>query len=67
MTETVILAGGRTPIGRLLGSLRDVTATQLGGIAIREAIARSGLGAADVDAVVLGNVVQEGVGPNPAR
>jgi acetyl-CoA C-acetyltransferase len=63
----VIIAGARTPIGRLLGSLSSLSATDLGGIAIREALIRANVAASDVDAVVMGNVVQAGVGPNPAR
>ena len=67
MTTSVIIAGARTPIGRLLGSLSGLNATALGGIAIREALTRAGVAATDVDAVIMGNVVQAGVGPNPAR
>jgi acetyl-CoA C-acetyltransferase len=67
VTSSVIIAGARTPIGRLLGSLSGLSATNLGAIAIREALVRSAVPAADVDAVIMGNVVQAGVGPNPAR
>ncbi len=67
MTTSVIIAGARTPIGRLLGSLSGMSASDLGGIAIREALSRSGVAPSDVDAVIMGNVVQAGVGPNPAR
>ena len=67
MTTSVIIAGARTPIGRLLGSLSGLSASDLGGIAIREALSRAGVAASDVDAVIMGNVVQAGVGPNPAR
>jgi len=67
MTSSVIIAGARTPIGRLLGSLSALSATNLGAIAIREALTRSDVPATDVDAVIMGNVVQAGVGPNPAR
>ncbi len=67
MTTSVIIAGARTPIGRLLGSRSGLNATALGGIAIREALTRAGVAATDVDAVIMGNVVQAGVGPNPAR
>jgi acetyl-CoA acetyltransferase family protein len=67
VTSSVIIAGARTPIGRLLGSLSGLSATNLGAIAIREALARSAIPATDVDAVIMGNVVQAGVGPNPAR
>lgn len=61
------MAGARTPIGRLLGSLSGLSASDLGGIAIREALSRAGVAPSDVDAVIMGNVVQAGVGPNPAR
>jgi acetyl-CoA C-acetyltransferase len=67
VTTSVIIAGARTPIGRLLGSLSGLSASDLGGIAIREALSRAGVAPADVDAVIMGNVVQAGVGPNPAR
>ncbi len=67
MTTSVIIAGARTPIGRLLGSLAGLSASNLGGIAIREALSRAGVAPSDVDAVIMGNVVQAGVGPNPAR
>ncbi len=67
MTTSVIIAGARTPIGRLLGSLSGLSASDLGGIAIREALSRAGVDPTDVDAVIMGNVVQAGVGPNPAR
>jgi acetyl-CoA C-acetyltransferase len=67
VTTSVIIAGARTPIGRLLGSLSGLSASDLGGIAIREALSRAGVAPSDVDAVIMGNVVQAGVGPNPAR
>lgn len=67
MPGSVIIAGARTPIGKLLGSLSEFTAPALGGVAIKAAIERAGISAQQVDAVILGNVVQAGVGPNPAR
>jgi acetyl-CoA C-acetyltransferase len=67
MIKSVIVAGARTPIGTLLGGLADLSGTDLGGLAIAEALARSGVPAGEVDAVVMGNVVQAGGGPNPAR
>jgi acetyl-CoA C-acetyltransferase len=60
VTSSVIIAGARTPIGRLLGSLSGLSATSLGANAIREALARSERSASDVDAVILGNVIQAG-------
>ncbi|HYZ54738.1 MAG TPA: acetyl-CoA C-acyltransferase [Streptosporangiaceae bacterium] len=67
MTQPVLVAGARTPIGKLLGSLSGLAAPALGGTAIRAALDRAGLAADQVDAVIMGNVVQAGVGPNPAR
>lgn len=65
--STVIVAGRRTPIGRLLGGLATCSAPTLGGIAIAGALDDAGVQAGAVDAVLMGNVVQAGVGPNPAR
>src|SRR5712691_1037235 len=67
MSQPVIVAGARTPIGKLLGALSSLPAPELGGIAIRAALSRAGLRGEQVDAVIFGNVVQAGVGPNPAR
>ncbi|OUS88627.1 acetyl-CoA C-acyltransferase [Rhodococcus sp. NCIMB 12038] len=67
MTQTVLVAGARTPIGKLAGALALLSATELGAHAIRGALARAGVGTSAVDAVIMGNVVQAGVGPNPAR
>ncbi|HTT54244.1 MAG TPA: acetyl-CoA C-acetyltransferase [Streptosporangiaceae bacterium] len=67
MREAVITGGARTAIGRLLGSLRDFPAAQLGGIVIREALQRSGISGDQADYVVMGQVLQAGAGQNPAR
>jgi acetyl-CoA C-acetyltransferase len=67
MTQPVLVAGARTPIGRLLGSLSSQSATALGAVAIRAALDRAGITGEQVDEVIMGNVVQAGVGPNPAR
>jgi acetyl-CoA C-acetyltransferase len=67
MPQPVIAAGARTPIGKLLGALSSLSAPELGGIAIRAALDRAGVSPEQVDAVIFGNVVQAGVGPNPAR
>jgi acetyl-CoA acyltransferase len=67
MTTCVVLDGARTPIGKLLGVFSTLSAVDLGGIAIKAAVERSGVTADQIDAVVFGNVVQAGVGPNPAR
>lgn len=65
--EVVIVSAVRTAIGSFLGSLKDVSATELGGIVIKEALSRSGIKAEDVDEVIMGNVLQSGLGQNPAR
>ncbi len=67
MPQPVIVAGARTPIGKLLGALAPLTAPQLAGAAITAALDRAGITGDQVDAVIFGNVVQAGVGPNPAR
>ena len=67
MTEVVIVGAARTPIGAFLGGLAPLTAPQLGAIAIRAALERSGVGADQIDEVFMGNVVQAGVGQAPAR
>ena len=63
----VIVAAARTPIGKFLGSLSTLTAPQLGAAAIKAAMERAGIPASDVDEVIMGNVVQGGVGQAPAR
>jgi acetyl-CoA C-acetyltransferase len=67
MSQPVILSAVRTAIGKFLGALAPVSAPQLGAIVVREAISRAGLDPAQVDEVILGNVVQAGLGQNPAR
>ena len=66
-TTPVIVSAVRTPIGRYLGALSALAAPELGAIAIREAVKRSGVAAEDVAEVIMGNVVQGGVGQAPAR
>ncbi len=67
-TETsVIVSGARTPMGRLLGSLKDFSAAQLGGVAIAGALERGGVSADAVEYVIMGHVVQAGAGQNTAR
>ncbi|MEU3341538.1 acetyl-CoA C-acyltransferase [Streptomyces sp. NPDC002144] len=67
MPGSVIVAGARTPIGKLMGALSTVCAADLGAHAIRAALAAVQLEPAAVEAVVMGHVVQAGAGPNPAR
>src|SRR5580693_4736954 len=65
--DVVILSGCRTPVGKFQGSLSDFSATQLGAIAVREAVKRAGVDSAQVDECIMGNVVAAGLGQNPAR
>ncbi|QNI32458.1 acetyl-CoA C-acetyltransferase [Alloacidobacterium dinghuense] len=67
MEEIVIVSGVRTPVGKFQGSLSDLSAMQLGAIAVREAVRRSGIDPATVDECIMGNVVSAGLGQNPAR
>ncbi|HEX7025154.1 MAG TPA: acetyl-CoA C-acetyltransferase [Gemmatimonadales bacterium] len=66
-TTPVILSACRTPIGKYLGGLSSFTAPQLGALVIREAVARSGVGAADIDDVIMGHVLQGGAGQASGR
>ncbi|HEX2078857.1 MAG TPA: acetyl-CoA C-acetyltransferase [Longimicrobium sp.] len=66
-TTPVIVSAVRTPIGKFLGALSPLSAPDLGAIAIREAVSRAGIDAEDVAEVIMGNVVQGGVGQAPAR
>ncbi|HEX3435584.1 MAG TPA: acetyl-CoA C-acetyltransferase [Pseudacidobacterium sp.] len=67
MEDVVIVSGVRTPVGKFQGSLSDITATQLGAIAVREAVMRAKLDPAQIDECIMGNVVSAGLGQNPAR
>jgi acetyl-CoA C-acetyltransferase len=67
MSDAFILSAVRTPIGKYLGAFADVPAPQLGAAAIAEALRRAGVPADRVDEVIMGNVLQAGVGQNPAR
>jgi acetyl-CoA C-acetyltransferase len=67
VTKSVILGGARTPFGRLSGSLASKTSVELGGVAIGAAIDRSGVARDDVQHVIMGQVLQGGVGQIPAR
>jgi acetyl-CoA C-acetyltransferase len=66
-TTPVILSACRTPIGRFLGGLAPLAAPKLGALVIKEAVRRSGVEAGAVDEVIMGNVLQGGVGQAPAR
>ncbi len=63
----VIVSACRTPVGKYLGGLSPLPAPRLGAIVVREAVRRAGIDAAFVDEVILGNVLQGGVGQAPAR
>ena len=67
MPDAVILSAVRTPIGRFLGTLKNIPATELGARVVRESIARAGVEAGAVDEVIMGNVLAAGLGQNPAR
>ena len=67
MDTAVILSAVRTPIGKFQGGLSSFSAVELGAKAVAEAIRRSGLDAKQIDEAILGNVVQAGLGQNPAR
>ena len=67
MREAVITGGARTAVGRLLGSLKDFTAAQLGGVVIKTALERAGLSGDQADYVIMGQVLQAGAGQNPTR
>lgn len=67
MAATVIVAGARTPIGKMSGALASLSAAELGGIAITEALARAGVAPDQVDHVIMGQVLMAGQGQVPAR
>ena len=67
MSGSVIVAGARTPIGRLLGGLKDLSAADLGGVAIKGALSKAGIAGDQVDYVIMGQVLQAGAGQITAR
>ncbi|MEU4549818.1 acetyl-CoA C-acetyltransferase [Nonomuraea dietziae] len=67
MSGSVIVAGARTPIGRLLGAFSDLQAVDLGGIAIKAALDRAGVAPSAVEYVIMGQVLQAGAGQIPSR
>ena len=67
MKTSVIVAGARTPIGRFNGGLKNLSATDLGGLAIKAAIERAGITSDQVQYLIMGQVLQAGAGQGPAR
>src|SRR4029077_8731322 len=67
MRESVIVSAVRTPTGKFLGALKGFSATQLGALAVAEAVRRAGIDPAIVDECIMGNVGGAGLGQNPAR
>ncbi|MDA3643329.1 acetyl-CoA C-acetyltransferase [Saccharopolyspora indica] len=67
MSSSVIVAGARTPMGRLLGSLKDFSGAQLGGFAIKAALERAGVRPDQVEYTIMGQVLTAGAGQIPAR
>lgn len=65
--EAVIISAARTAVGKFLGSLKGFSAPELGAIVVRESVRRAGLKSEDVDEVIMGCVIQAGLGQNPAR
>lgn len=67
MRESFIVSAVRIPTGKFLGTLKDLTAPELGAMVVREAVSRAGIDPASVDECIMGNVVSGGVGQAPAR
>jgi acetyl-CoA C-acetyltransferase len=67
VSGSVIVAGARTPIGRLLGALKDFSGAQLGGVAIKAALERAGVAPEQVQYTIMGQVLTAGAGQIPAR
>lgn len=65
--EPVIISAVRTPVGKFLGSLKGFSATDLGAMVVSESVKRAGVAPEDVDEVIMGCVIQAGLGQNPAR
>lgn len=65
--DAVIISAVRTPTGKFQGALKSFSATDLGALVVRESVSRAGVKPEEVDEVIMGNVIQAGVGQNPAR
>ena len=67
MEESVIVSAARTPIGKFGGALKDLSAVELGAIALKETVKRSRISGENIDLVIMGQVLQGGCGQAPAR
>ena len=67
MRDVVIVSAVRTPVGKFLGGLSELSAVELGAIAVRAAVERAGVSPDEIDECVMGNVLASGLGQNPAR
>ncbi|MHB8677137.1 MAG: thiolase family protein, partial [Candidatus Acidiferrales bacterium] len=67
LDQPVILSAVRTPMGKFMGGLSPLTAPELGAKVVAEAVRRAGIDPKEVDECIMGNVVQAGLGQNPAR
>jgi acetyl-CoA C-acetyltransferase len=67
LKEAVIISAVRTPVGKFLGSLKSFSATDLGAFVVRESVKRAGVKPEEIDEVIMGCVIQAGLGQNPAR
>ena len=67
MRDVVIVSAVRTPVGKFLGALSELSAVELGALAVREAVRRAGIAPETVDECVMGCVLPAGLGQNPAR
>ncbi len=67
MKEAVIVSATRTPIGKFAGGLKDLSATKIGSVVVREAVKRAKLDPKEVEECIMGNVISAGLGQNPAR
>ena len=67
LKQPVIISAVRTPVGKFLGSLKGFSATDLGAMVVRESVRRAGVAPEEVDEVIMGCVIQAGLGQNPAR
>src|SRR5512137_2241197 len=67
MKEVVIVSATRAPIGKFAGGLKDLSATKIGAVAVREAVKRAKVDPKEVEECIMGNVISAGLGQNPAR